>query len=241
MNENVTKTEIKPVPQKVISQSQKIFMCLKLQHKHIVAANSNDLPFPNGSCKTKSKRGSIPAIKRSVASSAALPRRDFWSRRMVAQLLSIGKLVVSTNPSEKICSSNWKSSPRVSGWKFKKYLKPPPSWGLTFKVEEYHRQNVKRTVYWEKTQKTLTQNKLCWSLLELWNLNLQRCFECNQVTSSSFGSSSLLSSLKGRPFKPMGMFSWWHQPHSGPGLNSGWVGPFLPSIFSPTSLATRCP
>ena len=89
MNENVAKTEIKPVPQKVISQSQKIFIFVET-NSHIVAANSNDLPFPNGSCKTKSKRGSIPAIKRSVASSAALPSRDSWSRRMVAQLLSSG-------------------------------------------------------------------------------------------------------------------------------------------------------
>lgn len=78
-------------------------------------------------------------------------------------------------------------------------------------------------------------------MLEIWNLNPQRCFECNQVTSSSFGSSSLLSCLKGRPFKPMGI--------SHGDINRTqvrvWIvdesGPFLPAIFWPTSLAFCCP
>ena len=35
-------------------------------------------------------------------------------------------MVVSTQPIWKICSSNWVHLPQFSGWKFQKYLKPPP-------------------------------------------------------------------------------------------------------------------
>ena len=83
------------------------------------------------STKVSNRNDGFPKIPSVLFDEIVVPakkRTKFKMKKIIRKNPAFGANLVGgfTNPIWKICSSKWVHLPQGSGWKFKKYMKPPP-------------------------------------------------------------------------------------------------------------------